>query len=149
VALTVFVGAVFLTWSYGETRRETGRLESQIARLREQSASLPIFATFVLTPERLRSRGGDQLQIPTGARWIELRVELPEVARDSSIFAAALSTAEGQEICGQKGLSRSGSSVEIDLPASLLPRGDYVLSLTAVDGTNQKNLPSYQFRIDR
>jgi hypothetical protein len=110
---------------------------------------LPAIATFVLQFERLRSGNGEQLQIGPGTRWVVLRVEIPQLANGFSRFVASLSTADGQEVSEQKGLSRDVSSVEIVLSGSMLTRGDDILSLTADDAGRQMQLPAVQFRIDR
>jgi hypothetical protein len=147
-AVAVVVGIGFLGWGYVNIRHQSGVLQSRLAALREQAAGLPNIPAFVLQSERLRSGSGNQLHIAKDTRWIVLRLELPQFAIGYSTFAAGLSSADGQEIWRQAGLARIASSVEINLPGSVLKRGDYVLSLSAVDRERQITLPAYQFRID-
>jgi hypothetical protein len=124
-------------------------LQSRLATLQKQAARLPAIATFVLQSDRLRSGPGAQLQIATDTRWVVLGLQLPQFVTGYSTFAAVLSTADGQEIWSQNGLPRTVSSVEINLPGPMLVRGDYVLSLSAMEGERQIKLPSYQFRVER
>jgi hypothetical protein len=148
-AVAVVLGIGFLGWGYVNIRHQSGVLQSRLAALQEQAAGVPHIATFVLQSERLRSGAGNQLQIAKDTRWIVLRLELPQFAIGYSTIAAKLSSADGQDIWRQTGLPRIASSVEINLPGSVLNRGDYVLSLSAVDRERQITLPAYQFRIDR
>jgi hypothetical protein len=148
-AVALLVGVSFLGWGYLDVRHKSGVLQFRFAALQEQAAGLPNIATFVLRSERLRSGSGTRLQMATDTRWVVLRLELPQFAIEYSTFAAGLSTADGQEIWRQTGLPRIASSVEINLPGSVLKHGDYVLSLSAVDRERQITLPAYQFRIDR
>jgi len=143
------VGVVVLSWGYRDVLRERYGLESRLMELQKQAVKLPSVATFVLQSERLRSGPGDELRIPSDTRWVELQVEIPELAEEYSTLSAELSTADGQEVWEQKGLPRTAPLVELDLPVSMLKRGDYVLSLTAMAGAGKLKLRSYQFRIDR
>jgi hypothetical protein len=146
--LVLVVGVSVLGRGYVDLRREYGGLHSRLVALEKQSAGLPAIVTLDLRTERLRSGAGDRFQIAADARWVELRVELPQSASALSSFAAGLSTADGEEVWRQNGLARIGSTLQIDLPASVLKRGDYVLSVSAVGGERPRLLPSYQFRID-
>jgi hypothetical protein len=147
--VVVAVGISILGSRYVEIRNESNALQSRLVALREQSATRVAIAMFVLEPERLRSGPGAELRIAKDTRWVVLKVELPQFAAAHSIFAARLNTADGQAIWEQSHLPRVASTVEINLPASALERGDFVLSLSALDRERQIKLPAYQFRIDR
>ncbi len=145
----IATGVVFLSLSYLDLRRHTTDLESRAAELRQNLAQLPAMATFVLRPQTLRSGAGERLQIPAETKWVVFKAEIPPFASGYSIFTGALSTPEGRQIWSQTGLSRTESSIEIDLPGSVLKPGDYVLVLNAADGARQIPLPAYEFRVDR
>lgn len=149
LAALLATSAILLSLGYLDLRRDTRDLESRTAELRQRLAQLPAIATFVLRPQRLRSGTGEQFQIPLGTKWVVLSVEIPQFANGYSIFTGGLTTAEGGQIWSQAGLSRTGSSIEVDLPVSVLKPGDYVLSLIASDHAGQIPLPAYEFRIDR
>lgn len=148
-ALALIVGLSILGLQNRTLYRQNANLRSRLTALEEQPPRTPAVATFVLEPERLRSGAGEQLRIAADNRWVSLRVELPRFALAYPSFSAELSTADGDEIWRQNGFNRIGSSIDIDLSVSALKRGDYVLSVSAVEGKGEVKLPSYQFRIER
>lgn len=147
--LALVIGVSLLGWQHRAFNSQTAKLQSRLTALEEGAARKPAVATFVLEPERFRSSAGEQLRITPGTQWIVLRIELRGLVAAYPSFSAELSTADGDQIWKQNALNRTGSFIEIDLPASALKRGDYILSVSAVEGKEEVKLPSYQFRIDR
>lgn len=138
-----------LGWRYLDLRRQTSALQSRLEIIERGSADPMDVAEFILEPERFRSGSADPLRISDGVHWVVLRVKLPALYSAYSSFGVTLSTAEGDELLKQNRLAPTASSIEVDLSARALKRGDYVLLLNAVSGRGEIELPSYQFRVDR
>lgn len=108
-------------------------------------------AAFVLTPGLIR--GGEQestpLVIPGGASRVRLEARFEA---DYLSYQAVLQTAEGKRIWSEGNLnaqsSPSGKRVFLDLASSLLPPGDYILTLrgSAVSG-RPETVAEYAFRV--
>jgi len=117
--------------------------------LRTVAASPPPVPTFMLATGVLRSEGTlARIAVPVGAQIVRLRLAVPD--RATGEYRATLRDAEGEEVCALSRLrvDPSGSSVTVVLPADVLPRGDYQLTLSpagrdpAVEGTY-----TYTFRV--
>lgn len=92
----------------------------------------PSVATFVLTPGLLRSSGKQNnlnLTSPTDA----VRLQLDLAANDYPTYRAVLQTPDGDEVWSARGLKsqavRDRRTVIVRVPAELLKRGDYNLTL--------------------
>jgi len=113
-----------------------------------------VVASFSLTPLLARDTGsGFELSIPPGATDVRLLLSV-DSSRTYSSYRAALHTVEGSEIRRWEPPEAqsldAGSSVALQLPAALLPAGDYILTLEGLGpGGAFEKLPSYTFRVLR
>lgn len=112
-----------------------------------------------LKPGRVRDAGAQPgesgrpglLSIPPGARLLRLRLELGDAAKYPT-YRATLMRAEGQMISLPANLrlkpGRDGQIVVVELPAGLLARGDYVLTLLGVAvGAEAEELGDFYFTV--
>jgi hypothetical protein len=110
-----------------EERQRRSALEQELASQSKQAA-LPA-AMFLLLPGT--TRGSDELQrlqIPANANAVRLELALKR-GTASAKYRAILRTADGREVWSQDGLVSEGRSVVLTVPASVLPRDEYILSL--------------------
>ena len=111
------------------------------------ASSNPEPATFSLTPGLLRDQGSlRRVDVPAGARTVRLRLEVQTSA--DQMYRAALLDAQGGEIWAQAGLPPERSAVTIVVPARVLTRGDYQITLSrTASGGQQEPLATYNFRV--
>ena len=116
---------------------------------RTVAASPPPVPTFVLATGVLRSEGSlARIAVPAGAQIVRLRLAVDD--RPSLEYRATLRDAEGDEVCAISRLRAdpAGSSVTVVLPADVLPRGDYQLTLSpAGRETAAEGIYTYTFRV--
>jgi hypothetical protein len=130
-------------------QRERARLASAaVEPLRAVAAPLPPVPTFLLATGVLRSEGAlSRIAVPAGAQLVRLRLADD---RRYGEYRARLLDAEGEELWSVSRLRADpdGSNVTVVLPADVLPRGDYQLTLgpagrePAAEGTR-----TYTFRV--
>jgi anti-sigma factor RsiW len=108
---------------------------------------------FVLTPGFVRGSepGVASLVIPLGVSRV--RLEAPFEA-DYPEYEAVLSTAENKPVWSANKLraqpSGANKTLSVEIPVSLLRRGDYILSLHGVPVVGMmKTVAEYAFRVDR
>lgn len=148
VGLVVLVGFGLLAVGYFRMKNESSLLRSEIAAIERGQPASPIIATFVLEPGALRSAGGNRLHLGPGSEWIVLRLRLLTTSGDSAVYSAAIISADSEELWRQTRLPRVGDVVEIRIPATLLSRGDYVVSLAGNLGRSRVELPSYVLHVE-
>lgn len=140
-----------------EQRRRNEELAGQLQQEREHLARLqkesitsrPIIASLTLFPGLPRSSANlPKLIIPGGAQQARLRIGL-ERGDDHKRFQVELRTAAGQAVWSQNDLparlTRTGRSVILYLPASLLNAGEYELTLKGVTDTDEVEILGYYY----
>ncbi len=140
----------------GDRLDEELRRESDQRSLLEQEVERPSFqavVSFVLAPGLLRDINKPRtLTLPPDARLVRLKLDLE--SDQHKVYRAVLRTVEEQEIWTRSGLkpesTRSGRGVVIRLPAGLLSKRDYILTLSGLtaEGTLE-DVGEYYFRIVR
>jgi hypothetical protein len=133
---------------YARLWRENANTRSMAASSRPGPARGDL--AFVLAPGLLRSGTGtgNQIRVAPGVGWLVLRLETA-ASRQYPRFAAALSTAPGEEVLRQDRLVPHGDAVDLRIPAGVLTAGqDYAISLAGLepDGT-RVDLQSYTFHV--
>jgi hypothetical protein len=124
--------------------RENANARVLLASSRQAPAS-PVLL-FTLRPGLLRSGAGtgNQIRVEPGVEWLVLRLVTP-ASREYSWFAAALSTASGDEMLRQNRLVPAGDAIDLRIPAGVLTAGqDYTVSLGGLRPDGQRvDLQSY------
>jgi hypothetical protein len=129
--------------------RAEGRATALEAELR-RSRGVIVIPTFALAAGVLRAEGTlKRVALPKSASAVRLQLVLP--ADEHALYRATLVDAEGEEIWAASKLrsERMGERfvVPLVLPASLLPRGDYLLRLFGGATTEQvEAVATYAFR---
>lgn len=122
------------------------QLQEQVADFSRPQANLPVFYVDELT----RSSGSDvaEVSVPSGASYFVLIFASAELGAHES-YALAFVDAAGREVLRSSGLQLSESGgLRIGLPRDLLPAGDYLIRLSAIDGDRERALEEYRRRID-
>jgi anti-sigma factor RsiW len=161
-------------------RNERARLEQQVAEQRRRNEELaqllkgeprirfaPLLApprdslAFALFPGRTRDiEGTNRFVIPQDVDSVQLRLYLPAVAArvsdPPSRYRAVVRTAKGNEVWSQDGLKaqrtglREEAIVILDLPTRILPKGDYIITLSRRSASGDfEDVGSYQFSVVR
>jgi hypothetical protein len=131
-----------------ELAREVGRLKQ--AREAGRAGIRGNVVSFALMPGLSREgENSNQLDIPTGTNRVRLEL-YPEKINHKN-YRAELRTREGKLIRSWNDLkvrkTSSGDHVIVDLPAAILTKGDYVLMMRGVEGTEmQERAGTYYFR---
>lgn len=116
-----------------------------------QKKAPPVIYSLILSPGLTRDAGtSPRFTIPAGTDFVRMRLKFEE--NDFPVYHAVLETVEGQQIwSGKKLNTRKGAkSLEILIPAKLLKRADYILSLKGVtkDGIKER-VEDYAFAVTR
>jgi len=101
-----------------------------------------------LTPGVVReSSQWTKFSLTTDKKTVSFRLDL--AANDYANYEAALQTLEGQQKLTKKGLKVSKANLVLfDVPASMLPAGDYRIVLSGANSTGPANeISSYYFRV--
>jgi hypothetical protein len=108
--------------------------------------------SFVLSPLLMRgSSEPEQLRIPKEANAVLLKMNVQ--APDGRNFKASLRTVEGNQVLIRSGIKArtkqtNGSAVSVSIPAAKIPTGDYILTLSAENKTNEsEEINRYFFRV--
>lgn len=154
--LLVAYGSWQLAVGWRQQRHRTA-LEAELSELnREQTEgapSAPGLAAFTLTPGLVRGAGGSaELTLAGDTRTIRLRLDLP--SDDFQTYQALLQTGADDTGVAVKGLRASGQgnsrAVVLNLPAALLPDGEYRLALRGTpEGGAAEDVATYNFRVRR
>jgi hypothetical protein len=141
-------------------REKNEQLAAELARLRESQAESgnqtptprsTIFS-FLLTSNLTRGSEPQLLAIPRAAGQVELRILLE--SREHTAYAAAIRAVDGAEVFSQRGIKPraggDGASVAVKAPATLLPAGDYILTLAGVNAQGDaEELDRYYFKVKK
>jgi anti-sigma factor RsiW len=112
-----------------------GNSSSSERTAQSRKTQLSAVVSLVLSAAMTRGSGeASTLLVPQDARRIRLRAELPSV--EKATYQASIQTVEGREVWSRKGLraAKSGdrSVLTLELPASRLNPGDYILVLSRI-----------------
>lgn len=155
LAAGIFLGEV------GRTRRSLAAADAASARLKQsetylqkelqnaKAAAAPAGAS-VFTLDRTRGGPGaepeNRIAVPKGAGWVVLQFDRPPVPEESG-YAVRISGADGRPIADPVKLgSFTGETLTVTVPESLIPPGDYALSIEAVSAP-AVSLATYRFRV--
>jgi hypothetical protein len=108
---------------------------------------------FVLTPGLIRGGGEESrpLVIPAGVSRVRLEARV-DVDGDYSNYEAVLQTVENKRIWSEGNLNAQtfpgGKRIFLDLSSSLLPPGDYILTLRGLTAAGRsETVAEYAFRV--
>lgn len=137
-----------------KSRAEQAELErerARAARLEAQIKALPSSGQFMAVTLNAELRRGDPLpEVAPRAetRWIEAHIPLEH---EPAPYRITLCTDEGMEILSMRGLKptteKDGSDLVFDIPAQLLPPGEYAVILNAGHGGRTPMTQTYKFKV--
>jgi hypothetical protein len=111
--------------------------------------------SFLLSPgiERRDTIAPPPLRIPSEAQAVRLQLEF-ELSESHTVYEALVLGVEGdRQVWGQGGLTarpgRATQSVTLEIPAAVLPPGDYAIMLQAGDKAGNPLVEAYTFRVAR
>ncbi len=123
-----------------EPEKSAGEDSKQKPALPAPSTSVPVIASYVLTPGLTRDVGEtNKLVIPPGAQLVRLQLNL-ESKGEYVHFHASLERVGAGEIWRhtvQRSRRAASNALSIRLPASIFPGGDYLLTLTGTTATGE------------
>jgi hypothetical protein len=131
----------------------TQRKETSQTPARETTKrATPVIAAFTLLPGTVRGETGTQLNLPTGATQIVLRLGIE--GEPSQKYRATLSTPEGKKlwsgIVAAVKPSNNSSRLTVSFPANLLKGSDYVMAVSGVNAEGKwESVADYSFRVAR
>lgn len=144
-------------------REKRDELVAELAALREQQSAtvetqpqdIPSeqrsVASFLLSPLLMRSGNEPQeLKLPNDANAALLRMRVERADGDS--FQASLRTVDGAQVWSRSGIeprsqNKSDFRVSVSIPASKIPPGDYILTLSAIKANELEEVNRYFFRV--
>lgn len=94
-----------------------------------------------------------QLKIPMETSAVLLRMKVQEP--DGRRFQASLRTVEGGQVWSRSSIKaraqqRKGATVSVSIPASKIPAGDYILTLSAMNEASElEDINRYFFRVNK
>lgn len=111
--------------------------------------------TATLTPGQVKVIGGREMtvvEVPPGTDLVRLQLAIGEASPQS--YHVSLFTDKGEEIFTEDGLqaesTATGKFVSVNVPSSILSRGDYRLKLSArLSGDQLEEVATYSFRVIR
>lgn len=137
------------------TARPGGQSEHRATHPKEPTAQprqpRSFIASFLLTPGLVRSGAGEanKLAIPGDVNRVLLRLALGQEDTYRG-YQALLQTAEGVEVWRNERIlkARTDQTVELTLPARLLNKGDYTLTLSGINiGGAVEEITEYSFTV--
>jgi anti-sigma factor RsiW len=142
-----------------ETASQVERLSTALEQERRRADTLeqrpkaftPAIATLLLKPGATRSAGAsNDVQLPPDAALLRLTLALEQNTHPR--YRAVLTTADGDEVWAQHGLTARVTAqdvtLNVDLPASVLSNRDYIVTVSGVGGNRQiEELADYAFRV--
>ncbi|MEW6211261.1 MAG: hypothetical protein AB1631_23045 [Acidobacteriota bacterium] len=131
-----------------ELQAERSRRETK-----EQTAALPVIASFILSSGLTRG-AGESVKFVVPAEATEVRLQVRFRVGDYPLYAAELQTVEGRRVWSQRGLRARARgkdrSVIVTMPARALENKDYILALKGITPKGKmKDVSEYSFRIVR
>lgn len=137
-------------------REQSGKLKSELDRLRETLAQRPSqprpsILSFLLAPASgPRSADSSQRQITISRETDLIQLQMKIEQGDSRKFQAAIRTVEGTQAWNQRSLKPRSGVLSVNVPADKLPLGDYILTLSAITHTGEtEDINRYYFRVIR
>ena len=141
---------------------ESKKLESEIEQLRAERnvnanspnqaerAQQPTIVSLLLSPTLMR--GGDNPQtasIPAQTGFVRLQMKVDQ--ENARLFQITVRTVEGRQVWQQQIKPDARNPIiSTQIPASKLPVGDYILTLSAINPTGQQEeVNRYFFRVIR
>ncbi len=144
-ALTFFVG---LGWFTLERHPPLKQVATSVApkaapvSATPSGVKAPPIATFVLISGSVRGEGEtNEIKIPSNAKTVRFRIDL--LSNEYRTYDASLNRVEGQRLFVQNHLKPRRSTLFVELPASKLPSGTSILTLTA----NAEPVAKYVIRV--
>jgi hypothetical protein len=142
-----------LTESLGRERQSRVAAEQELSSLRRSrpASSNPTQVAYVLQPGLLRDLGEQTQRVPISETTNLVKLQLDIGIDDYTSYRVVLHDAVGEELLVQNKLeaqpNEATAVVPIDLPASLIPHGDYHIRLTGRTGAGDFELVGrYHFR---
>jgi hypothetical protein len=112
-------------------------------------SAVPRTVSFLLTAGLRDTGEANSFSVPPGTETVVLKVVLE--AGDYSSYSALVQTASGATVWRRDRLrpprGRNGSVLVLELPARLLPPGEFVLELQGQAGGKSEEIAGYSFRI--
>ena len=145
--LCVGLGVSFLR-QRSEVAALRAQLESAGASPAELSVQRPLAAFLLLPGAQRGEQAGNRISPSPDASLVRLRLQTSRPLYPA--YTATLELPDGSALWRQFRLqaNAAGPFVELGIPVSLLPAGDYVITLTGTtDSGRQEKLPSYVFRV--
>ena len=121
---------------------------------RQATARPSLIASYLLVPHLVRGAADGNL-VAIGRDTVMVRLQLDVEVNSHPVYRPVLETASGQEVLKQRPLSAEpaaagGFVVNLDVAASLLANGDYVLTLSGVAANGRpEDVAAYAFRVTR
>lgn len=132
-------------------RRQQQELERQ--QPQRQTPEAPSIASFLLLPGSVRGGGGSQtLTMADAVGVVQLQVQFDK--SEYASYGAIVRTVDGRQVFQQTGLKprplKTGVGVSLRLPATRLPRNDYILILYGVLASGEtEEVERYFFRVEK
>ncbi|HWP42521.1 MAG TPA: hypothetical protein VNO14_04750, partial [Blastocatellia bacterium] len=118
----------------------------------QQQDARPSVLAFALSPVLVRGGEAQTLKIPPGTDLVRLRLGVEQ--QDARRFQVSIRTDTGRQVWRQESIKPhrggAGAAITINIPASRLALGDYILTLSAVNETGEpEEVNRYFFRVIR
>lgn len=145
-------GRIEQQWT--DEREQGGRLRAEIGLLRQAPGGSPRrdgsrVVSLVLSPVLLRGTGARQQEIETTSSTKWIRLEIPLEGNRTASFLASVYTPEGMEVWSRRSVQPENDSLILEIPASSLPPGDYVVNLSPGRSAEAGEMDRYFFRVIR
>ena len=143
-------------------REQRDEMAAELAILRENQPSTggpqpnqdekKSVVSFLLSPVLMRSEGNPQvLKIPNETAAVTFKMNVQEPAGRS--YEVGLRTVDGAQIWSRSSLKarqqeKDGGIVSVTIPSNKIPRNDYILTLSAINSSNDsEEINRYFFRV--
>jgi len=133
--------------SLEQERTTRSKLEQSLQRAQRPTA----IASFILMPGTVRGEEQRTLLIRSNTDAVQFQLDLENEAENNVQYRVAVRTAENQEVWSQDGLrprrTAAGRAIILNLPANLLPPGNYVILVRMVTSRGDiDDAGQYSFR---
>jgi hypothetical protein len=112
-------------------------------------SAVPRTVSFLLTAGLRDTGEANTFSVPSGAETVVLKIVLE--AGDYSSYSALIQTTSGANVWRRDRLrsprGRNGKVLVLELPARLLPAGEYVLELRGQAAGKSEEIAGFSFRI--
>lgn len=135
-------------------RARVDELETELESARRQRVEPrrePVTASFLLALAT-RSAGTPELSLPAAADVVRLQLDTAGDDAYFDAFRVRLQGADGAQVWSRAGLAADATTgtVDVELPAELLPSGHYEVLLEGLGGDRQRELVgAYEFDVKR